>query len=85
MVSLGTQGELSERFKELVLKTSDTERYREFESHTLRQEKPLLSMTKEVFPLIKPKGITSLGAAKLHLSYRTSDILLKTTSIYDIV
>ena len=32
-------GEMSERFKELVLKTSDTERYREFESHTLRQEK----------------------------------------------
>ena len=34
-------GELSERFKELVLKTSDTERYREFESHTLRQKKAL--------------------------------------------
>ena len=32
-------GELSERFKELVLKTSDTAMYREFESHTLRQTK----------------------------------------------
>ena len=32
-------GELSERFKELVLKTSDTAMYREFESHTLRQKK----------------------------------------------
>ena len=31
---------MSERFKELVLKTSDTATYREFESHTLRQ-KPL--------------------------------------------
>ena len=30
-------GELSERFKELVLKTSDGETHREFESHTLRQ------------------------------------------------
>ena len=29
-------GEVSERFKELVLKTSDTERYRGFESHLLR-------------------------------------------------
>ena len=31
-----THGEVSERFKELVLKTSDTERYRGFESHLLR-------------------------------------------------
>lgn len=31
-----TYGEMSERFKELVLKTSDTERYRGFESHLLR-------------------------------------------------
>ena len=31
-------GELSERFKELVLKTSDGETHREFESHTLRQK-----------------------------------------------
>ena len=30
-------GELSERFKELVLKTSDGATHREFESHTLRQ------------------------------------------------
>ena len=30
-------GEMSERFKELVLKTSDGETHREFESHTLRQ------------------------------------------------
>ena len=29
-------GEVSEWFKELVLKTSDTERYRGFESHLLR-------------------------------------------------
>ena len=41
MVSLAGRGELSERFKELVLKTSDTERYREFESHTLRQKSTL--------------------------------------------
>ena len=31
-------GELSEWFKELVLKTSDSERNRGFESHTLRLE-----------------------------------------------
>ena len=31
------QGEVSEWFKELVLKTSDTARYRGFESHPLRQ------------------------------------------------
>ena len=31
------QGEVSERFKELVLKTSDSERGRGFESHPLRQ------------------------------------------------
>ena len=33
-------GELSERFKELVLKTSDGATHREFESHTLRQNPP---------------------------------------------
>ena len=38
MVSLARQGELSEWFKELVLKTSDGATHREFESHTLRQE-----------------------------------------------
>ena len=31
------QGEMAERFKALVLKTSDTERYRGFESLSLRQ------------------------------------------------
>ena len=31
-------GEVSERFKELVLKTSDPERDRGFESHPLRHE-----------------------------------------------
>ena len=30
---------MSERFKELVLKTSDGATHREFESHTLRQQK----------------------------------------------
>ena len=30
-------GEMAERFKALVLKTSDTERYRGFESLSLRQ------------------------------------------------
>ncbi len=33
-----THGELSERFKEPVLKTGDGETHREFESHTLRQK-----------------------------------------------
>ena len=31
-------GEVSERFKELVLKTSDAERHRGFESHPLRHQ-----------------------------------------------
>ena len=38
MVLFSTYGELSERFKELVLKTSDGSNHREFESHTLRQK-----------------------------------------------
>ena len=33
-----THGEVSEWFKELVLKTSDSERDRGFESHPLRQD-----------------------------------------------
>ncbi len=38
MISLTPHGELSERFKELVLKTSDSERNLGFESLTLRQK-----------------------------------------------
>ena len=37
-------GELSERFKELVLKTSDGATHREFESHTLRQRITVISL-----------------------------------------
>ena len=37
LLSLPRRGEVSEGFKELVLKTSDTARYRGFESHLLRQ------------------------------------------------
>ena len=33
-------GEMSERFKELVLKTSDGATHRGFESHSLRQKEP---------------------------------------------
>ena len=44
-------GEVSERFKEPVLKTGDTARYRGFESHLLRQKgKARLKLT---FPYIK--------------------------------
>ena len=42
MVSFTPHGELSERFKEPVLKTGDGETHREFESHTLRQKEPTL-------------------------------------------
>ena len=42
-------GELSERFKELVLKTSDGETHREFESHTLRQENDRFPQESVVF------------------------------------
>ena len=37
MIIVVSLGEVSERFKELVLKTSDPERDRGFESHPLRQ------------------------------------------------
>ncbi len=37
---MGTVGEVSERFKELVLKTSDAATHRGFESHPLRQKRP---------------------------------------------
>ena len=45
-------GEMSERFKELVLKTSDTERYRGFESHSLRHIKTSFAYrAKEIFAI----------------------------------
>ena len=39
---VSVDGELSERFKELVLKTSDSERNLGFESLTLRHENTLI-------------------------------------------
>ena len=39
LVKQNASGEVSERFKELVLKTSDSERGRGFESHLLRHPK----------------------------------------------
>ena len=36
MITLAVHGEMSERFKELVLKTSDPATGRGFESHSLR-------------------------------------------------
>ena len=38
MVSFSTHGEMSERFKEPVLKTGDGATHRGFESHSLRQK-----------------------------------------------
>ena len=46
-------GEMSERFKELVLKTSDGATHRGFESHSLRQKKTL-SKDKVFFNEINP-------------------------------
>ncbi len=43
---------MSERFKELVLKTSDTERYRGFESHPLRQTRRSTQVAEEA-PLLR--------------------------------
>ena len=43
----GASGEVSEWFKELVLKTSDSERDRGFESHPLRQEHYVWRSTQE--------------------------------------
>ena len=40
------RGEVSEWFKELVLKTSDSERGRGFESHPLRHDLELLNVGK---------------------------------------
>jgi hypothetical protein len=47
-------GEVSERFKELVLKTSDVERHRGFESHPLRHFEigEVLKLAEEV-PLLR--------------------------------
>ena len=42
-------GEVSERFKELVLKTSDSERGRGFESHPLRHQKLKLLFSLEKY------------------------------------
>ena len=44
-----THGELSERFKEPVLKTGDGETHREFESHTLRQKSALPYRVRLIF------------------------------------
>ncbi len=49
MVSSTQYGELSERFKELVLKTSDSERNLGFESLTLRHKKALIVIQSEPF------------------------------------
>ena len=43
-ITLTSYGELSERFKELVLKTSDSERNLGFESLTLRQQRSIHGM-----------------------------------------
>jgi hypothetical protein len=40
-------GEVSERFKELVLKTSDSERGRGFESHPLRHVRYMSSFAEQ--------------------------------------
>ena len=40
MISFSTHGEMSERFKEPVLKTGDGATHRGFESHSLRHKVP---------------------------------------------
>ena len=47
-VIIGAFGEVSERFKELVLKTSDVERHRGFESHPLRHESEYVTFRKYI-------------------------------------
>ena len=49
-------GEMSERFKEPVLKTGDTAMCRGFESHSLRQLFPKQSIRSGVVPK-RPKGL----------------------------
>ena len=45
-------GEVSEWFKELVLKTSDTARYRGFESHLLRHNRNIKKICSAKTPIL---------------------------------
>ena len=68
MVSFSTHGEMSERFKEPVLKTGDGATHRGFESHSLRQNESTpfgcaffaitdsLSCVQDLQKSIPPKG-----------------------------
>ena len=57
MVSFTPHGELSERFKELVLKTSDSERNLGFESLTLRQKRSNFCLPKVTSFFIQAAGL----------------------------
>ena len=52
-------GELSERFKELVLKTSDSERNLGFESLTLRQRITVILLQRSDGYFISKNGVMS--------------------------
>ncbi len=54
---VSTHGELSERFKELVLKTSDSERNLGFESLTLRQKRSNFCLPKVTSFFIQAAGL----------------------------
>ena len=55
MISFSSHGEMSERFKEPVLKTGDGATHRGFESHSLRQKKRQV-LTCRFFNEIHPAG-----------------------------
>ena len=55
---------MSERFKELVLKTSDGATHREFESHTLRQRITVILIQKNDGYFIPKIGISRTFGSK---------------------
>ncbi len=56
LLRAGQVGEVSEWFKELVLKTSDSERDRGFESHLLRLKEIMFPSANLILNLFQPYG-----------------------------
>ena len=76
---LVSSGAMAERLKALVLKTSDTERYRGFESLSLRQ----LCLDMEKYPSGRrgspAKGVVSVMAARVQIPASPLKTLGKST------
>ncbi len=68
---LCSYGELSERFKEPVLKTGDGETHREFESHTLRQKRSAPGV--RIFFLDTHVILNKKGKGSAYMAVRLND------------